>query len=225
VEWARAFLGTLESLAVYVKENFVTGLIWNAKGDQLDAFVGKTLTTKPTPTEDTTTEISTPTTEKPSKKPAKTALESNRWLIEHHENNHEIMITDTAINQAVYIYDCKNSTVQIKGKVNAVTVDSCVKLGVAVDSTVATVDVVNSQSFALQVFKSVPTIAVDKCDGGEIYLSNECLGVELLTAKTTSLNVLLPEEDGDFKEVPVPEQVKTTIEKGRLVNATVEHAG
>lgn len=174
-----------------------------------------------------------PTPNKPDKytlkKAAKTSLEANKWVVENHEGNHEVVIEETAINQAVYIYNCKNSTIRIKGKVNAVTMDSCTKCGIAVDSTVSTVDIVNSKSFALQVFKVVPTIAVDKCDSGEIYLSKECLGVEILSAKSTSLNVLMPEdieaEDSEYKEVPVPEQFKTTIVNGKLVTITVEHAG
>ncbi|KAI8370673.1 adenylate cyclase associated N terminal-domain-containing protein [Radiomyces spectabilis] len=174
-----------------------------------------------------------PTPNKPNKyvlkKPAKTTLEANKWVVEYHENNSEIVIEETAINQAVYIFGCKNSTIRIKGKVNAVSVDSCVKCGIALDSTVSTVDLVNCKSFGLQVFNFTPTIAVDKCDGGEIYLSKECLDVEILSAKSTSLNVLIPEdvddETSDFKEVPVPEQFKTTIVDGKLVTVTVEHAG
>lgn len=174
-----------------------------------------------------------PTPNKPDKytlkKAAKTSLEANKWVVENHEGNREIVIDETAINQAVYIYNCKNSTIQIKGKVNAVTMDSCTKCGIAVDSTVSTVDIVNCKSFALQVFKVVPTIAVDKCDSGEIYLSKDCLGVEILSAKSTALNVLMPEdvdaEDSEFKEVPVPEQFKTTIVNGKLLTSTVEHTG
>ena len=66
-----------------------------------------------------------PTPSKPNKyvlkKPAKTTLEANKWVVEYHENNSDIVIEDTAINQAVYIFGCKNSTIRIKGKVNAVT--------------------------------------------------------------------------------------------------------
>ncbi|KAI7903386.1 adenylate cyclase associated N terminal-domain-containing protein [Cokeromyces recurvatus] len=170
-----------------------------------------------------------PTPTKPDKyslkKPAKTSLEANKWVVENHENNHEIIISETAINQAVYIYNCKNSTIVIKGKVNAVTMDSCTKCGVALDSTIATVDIVNCKSFALQVLKAVPTIAVDKCDSGEIYLSKECLDVEILSAKSNSLGVLIPDNDDEFKELPVPEQFKTTVVDGKLVTTTIEHAG
>lgn len=319
VECAQAFLAFLDSLSGYVKENFVTGLTWNANGVNPDAFIGKspseaTSTSAaassnaavpaappapsaggppppppPPPTQYTIMEEDKPaqatgaaavfaeinkgssvtanlrkvdksemthknpnlragstvaapptspkrqgppTPNKPDKytlkKAAKTSLEANKWVIENHENNHEVVIEETAINQAVYIFNCKNSTIRIKGKVNAVTMDSCAKCGIAVDSTVSTVDIVNSKSFALQVFKVVPTIAVDKCDSGEIYLSKDCLGVEILSAKSTSLNVLVPEdeaEDSDYKEIPVPEQFKTTIVNGKLLTVTVEHAG
>ncbi|SAL97392.1 hypothetical protein [Absidia glauca] len=107
--------------------------------------------------------------------------------------------------------------------------DSCTKCGLALDSVVSTVDIVNCRSFGLQIFHVTPTIAVDKSDSGEIYLSKECLGVEILSAKSSSLNILMPEnpeaEDSDFKEVPVPEQLKTTIVDGKLVTSTVEHTG
>jgi adenylyl cyclase-associated protein len=321
VAWSQAFITFLENLAVYVKENFPTGLPWNAKGEKPDAFIGKspsnaglatasavsaTAPAEPAPSaggppppppppppmviEDdnkptqqptgaaavfaeinkgtsvtaglrkvdksemthknpnlrTTSTVAAATTATPTspkrqgpptpnkpdkytlKKAAKTSLEANKWVVENHEGNHDVVIEETAINQAVYIFNCKNSTIRIKGKVNAVTMDSCTKCGIAVDSTVSTVDIVNSKSFALQVFKVVPTIAVDKCDSGEIYLSKECLGVEILSAKSSSLNVLVPEtdaEDSDFKEVPVPEQFKTTIVDGKLITVTVEHAG
>ena len=33
--------------------------------------------------------------------------------MEHHVNNPEIIIADTSPKQAVYIYGCKNSTVQV----------------------------------------------------------------------------------------------------------------
>lgn len=316
VEWSRAFLAFVESLAVFVKENFPTGLTWNANGEKAESFIGKSPSTGSSsaasappaapaapsaggppppppppppmvlddvpPVQQATggaaavfAEINQgsnitanlrkvdksemthknpslragsvvtaapdsppkrqgpPTPNKPDKytlkKAAKTSLEANKWVVENHEGNHQVVIEETAINQAVYIYNCKNSTIRIKGKVNAITMDSCTKCGIAVDSTVSTVDIVNSKSFALQVFNVVPTIAVDKCDSGEIYLSKECLGVEILSAKSTSLNVLIPEDieadDSEYKEVPVPEQFKTTIVNGKLVTVTVEHTG
>lgn len=34
-------------------------------------------------------------------------------MVEHHVNNSEIVIADTSPKQAVYIYGCRNSTVQV----------------------------------------------------------------------------------------------------------------
>ncbi|KAI9263262.1 adenylate cyclase associated N terminal-domain-containing protein [Phascolomyces articulosus] len=316
VEWTRSFIEMLDALSVYVKENYPTGLTWNAQGESAEAFIGNAPggnapsstgnntasaaappppppaggappPPPPPPPPMTFDEISSeddvktgaaavfaeinkgesvtaglrkvdksqmthknpslragntvsspkkqapPTPSKPNKyvlkKPAKTTLEANKWVVEYHENNNEIVIEDTAINQAVYIFGCKNSTIRIKGKVNAVTMDSCVKCGIALDSTVSTVDLVNCRSFGVQIFHVTPTIAIDKCDSGSVYLSKECLDVEILSAKSTSVNILVPEEvegETDFKELPVPEQLKTTIgPDGKLVTVCVEHAG
>ena len=44
---------------------------------------------------------------------------------ENYENDSNVVLDNTAINQTVYIYGCKNSTIQVKGKVNTVTVGEC----------------------------------------------------------------------------------------------------
>lgn len=56
-----------------------------------------------------------------TKKLAKTELEGNKWNIENHENNPMILIDQTEINQIINIFNVKNSVIQIKGKVNAVS--------------------------------------------------------------------------------------------------------
>jgi adenylyl cyclase-associated protein len=65
-----------------------------------------------------------PTPNKPGKyvlkKPAKTELQGNKWVVENHDGNSDVVI-EGEINHAVYIFGCKNSTIRIKGKVNAVT--------------------------------------------------------------------------------------------------------
>lgn len=94
---------------------------------------------------------------------------------------------------------------------------------------VSTIDLVNCRSFGLQIFHVTPTVVVDKCDSGQVYLSKDCLGVEILSAKSTAINILVPEEVEenvtDYKEMPVPEQLKTTIVNGKLQTVSVEHAG
>lgn len=71
-------------------------------------------------------------------------------------------------------------------------------------------------------------IQLDSTDSGQIYLSPESLGAEILTAKCSAINVNLPvdgEEEGVFAEQPVPEMLRTVITDGKLVTTIVEHAG
>ncbi|KAI0317868.1 adenylate cyclase associated N terminal-domain-containing protein, partial [Amylostereum chailletii] len=163
-----------------------------------------------------------------SKKPAKFALEGNKWVIENQENESALTVDQTEISQTVNLFACKNITVIIKGKVNAVTLINCKKTSILVDSVISSVSVTASPSFTLQITGAAPTIQLDSTDSGQIYLSKHCLGVEITTAKCSSINVSLPvegEEDGVFEEKAMPEMLLTKVQDGKLVTSVVEHVG
>lgn len=44
----------------------------------------------------------------------------------------------------------------------------------------------------------VPTISIDKTDGCQMYLSNDSLAVEIVSSKSSEMNVLVPRGNGDF---------------------------
>ena len=44
------------------------------------------------------------------------------WCQEYQENESNLVVEDVSRSQTVNLFGCKNSTVQIKGKVNAVTI-------------------------------------------------------------------------------------------------------
>jgi len=48
-----------------------------------------------------------------------------KWLVEHHKGNKSITVEIVDITQVVYIYNCVDCVVQIKGKANSITMDSC----------------------------------------------------------------------------------------------------
>jgi len=160
------------------------------------------------------------------KKPPKLELEGNKWIIENFENEEGLVLEDTEINQSVFIFRCKSSTIQIKGKVNTISINECTKTNVVADALVSGIDLIKSNSFAVQVLHKIPNIQVDQCDGGTIYVSEESLDVEVFTSKTTAVNVYIPGagEDGDYAECAVPEQLRHTIKGGQLVSEIVEHA-
>ncbi|KAK6905044.1 hypothetical protein I203_105863 [Kwoniella mangroviensis CBS 8507] len=164
----------------------------------------------------------------PAKKPAKLELEDgNKWMIEYQEDNKNIVIDQTELHQTVHIFNCKNSVVKISGKINAVTMVGCKKTAVVLDSAVSSLSITSSPSFEVQITGQIPTIQVDTTDSGQIYLSKECMNtVEIITSKTSSLNISVPTgQDGDFEEKPVPEQMKSKIVGGKLVTEIIEHAG
>ena len=147
---------------------------------------------------------------------------------ENHENNPMILIDQTEISQIIDVFNVKSSTIQIKGKVNAVSLVNCTKVSILLDSTVSSLAISASPSFTVQILGKVPTILIDGTDGGQVYLSRESLDVEIVTAKSSSINISLPvegEEDGIFEERAVPEQLKTVIRDGKLVTSVVEHSG
>jgi len=162
------------------------------------------------------------------KKPAKFALEGNKWVIEYQENESGLVVPDAQLSQTVNLYGCKNITIQVKGKVNAVNLVNCTKTSILVESVISSVSLTNSPSFALQITGMAPTIQIDSTDSGQIYLSKACLGVEILTAKCSAINVSLPvdgEEEGIFVERAIPEMLRTTVAGGKLVTSIVEHSG
>lgn len=109
------------------------------------------------------------------------------------------------------------------------SVVSSPKTSILLESTVSSIEITNSPSFTVQVLGTVPTILVDSTDGGQIYLSKDSMNVEIITSKTSGLNISLPlegGEEGEFVEKAVPEQMKTTVGKdGKLKTEIVEHAG
>lgn len=148
-------------------------------------------------------------------------------LQEYHEDNKDINITDTELSHVVHIFGCIRSVIKISGKINAVTMVNCKKTAVVLDSAVSSLSITSSPGFEVQINGTVPTVQIDTTDGGQVYLSQECMDrVEIITSKTSALNISVPTgEGGDYEERPVPEQMKSVVRNGKLVTEIVEHAG
>jgi len=160
-------------------------------------------------------------------KPAKFALEGNKWVIEYQSNNKMLAVEDPEPKQTVYIYKCDSSVVQIKGKVNNITLDSCNKTGVVFDNAIASIEVVNCRGCQIQVTGKVPSVAIDKTSGCQVFLSEEALNVEIVTSKSDEINVVVPGATpaDDSTELAVPEQFKTVVQNRKLVTECVAHLG
>lgn len=54
-----------------------------------------------------------------------------------------------------------------------------------------------------------------------MYLNAESVEAEIVTAKSSEMNVLIP-KGGDLVEMAIPEQFKTLIQGGKLVTSATE---
>ncbi|XP_028943186.1 adenylyl cyclase-associated protein 2 isoform X4 [Antrostomus carolinensis] len=151
-------------------------------------------------------------------------LEGKKWRVEYQEDKNDLVINNTELKQVAYIFKCNKSTLQIKGKINSITIDNCKKFGLVFDNVVGIVEVINSRDIQIQVMGKVPTISINKTEGCHIYLSEESLDCEIVSAKSSEMNILIP-QDGDYKEFPVPEQFKTAWDGSKLVTEPAEIVG
>lgn len=152
-------------------------------------------------------------------------LEGKKWRVENHEGAQGLVISDTELKQVVYAFKCNNSTLHVKGKINSIILDNCRKFGLVFDDVVGIVEVINCRDVKVQVLGKVPTISINKTDGCHVYLSQNSLSCEIVSAKSSEMNVLVPGKDGDFTEIPVPEQFKTVWDGKKLVTTATEIAG
>lgn len=128
---------------------------------------------------------------------------------------------------SILISRCNKTTIMVKGKANAISVDNSTRLSLVIESLVSSVDVIKSSNFALQVLGTLPTILLDQVDGAQIYLGKESMSTEVFSSKSSGINLnIIAGTDEDYKEIALPEQIKSTIGKdGKISSEIVEHAG
>ena len=164
--------------------------------------------------------------------PPRKVLEGNKWTVENFENDSHVVIDGTDLGHTVNIFNCDNSVIEVKGKVNAVSLLSCVKTSVLLDTLVSSLEVTRCTSFAAQVTGYTPTVLIDNTDGGQMYLSEQGLKTDIITAKSSALNVCVPAmsgEPGVIEEIALPEQLKHTLTRSgtrtQARSEVVQHAG
>jgi len=136
-------------------------------------------------------------------------------IIQENFDNEAAPITIQAeISHSILISRCNKTTIIVRGKANAISIDNCQRLSLVIDSLVSAVDIIKASNFALQVLETLPTILMDQVDGAQIYLGEHSMETEV------------EGEDGDYKEVALPEQLRHYIGKdGKVASEIVEHAG
>ena len=233
VDWVKSWVETLKELEKFVKKHHTTGLVWNPRGGEASLSIHKRISSMPA---SLPPPIPAPAPASKQKQPkTKTARElgkvgdnqpslrqdGKKWIVEYFKGDSNIKIDDVKMNQSVYIYKCEQSAIKITGKCNNVIMDTCRKSGVIFDNLVSSCEVMNSSSIQVQVNGSVPTIMVDKVDGCQIFLSKNSLKSEIVSAKSTEMNVCVPRGE-DYTEMPIPEQFKTVFRGKKMITFPTE---
>lgn len=160
--------------------------------------------------------------------PPKLELQMGRkWVVENQIGRNNLVIDDCDAKQSVYVFGCKNSVLQVQGKVNNITIDNCTKMGLVFKDVVAACEIVNCSGVEVQCQGSAPTISVDNTAGCQLFLSKDALGASITTAKSSEINVLVPgtEPDGDWGEHALPQQYVHAYKDGQFVTTPVSHSG
>ena len=138
---------------------------------------------------------------------------------------------EVTMKQLVYVGGCVDSQIvvgidsgkAVNGfpatlKAKSITVDSCTRCTIIVGSVISSVELVNCEKVKLQVLGCVPTICIDKCNGVGIWLSAASESVAITTAKSSEMNMSI-ERNGEWAEMPIPEQFTHRLVNGKVASS------
>ena len=155
-----------------------------------------------------------------------------KWVIENHDKETAKGVSDNGLleieiadpKQQVYVYNCDEVTIKIKGaKFKSIIVDKCTKVNVIFPTIISGCEIVNSKKIAVQSDGVCPVFTIDKTIGVSVYLSKDSASISSFTTSMSSeMNVSIPDGD-DYKEIPIPEQFFHKItDSGNLTSEVSE---
>ncbi|ETW05476.1 hypothetical protein H310_03239 [Aphanomyces invadans] len=168
-----------------------------------------------------------PTAAKPAAAPAMPTgepvceLRGGNWYVAYQKD--VFTVKDVTMKQQVYIFGCVNATILIEGKAKTIAMDKCVKTKLLFDAAVSAIEIVNCKNVQVQCKQQVPSVAIDKTDGALVYLSYEGRNAQIVTSKSSEMNVAFPASANseDYIERPIPEQFVHRITDDNTVTSTV----
>lgn len=153
-------------------------------------------------------------------------LVGKKWSIENQVDRPDIEIQVTSMKHTVYIYRCEKCVIQIKGKANTISIDSCKKVDLVFEDALSQIEVLNSDNIRVQCTGKAPSVNIDGCTCVTYFLSEQSVeSAMVITSKSAAVNIIRPhpEDPDDIIEFPVPEQFCTTLKDGNFVTTPVEH--
>lgn len=247
-EWVKTLKTLLSALHTFCNEHFKMGVTWKSQvtipvaptgglnsvmtelsGAPALKKVTAEMKTKNRDKEDGYSKVVSETPKQSVKKvcrgPPVCEIRRDNWFIENFQDQPGTIIDLEArechvtMKQLVYIGNCADATIKVMNKCKGVTLDSCVKVCLIVNSVISSVELVNCEKVTIQFTGEVPTLSIDKCTGVTVYLSKSSLNVAVATSKSSEMNLCVPtgmDDDGDFTEVVIPEQYSHKLVGNKL---------
>ncbi|XP_030596787.1 adenylyl cyclase-associated protein 2 isoform X2 [Archocentrus centrarchus] len=251
VDWVRSYLSIWTEMQGFIKQHHTTGLVWSKSGPIAPASLFDSLPAPsapcpppppppppPGPPPVFTDDNSKPQADSTAAQHSALFAQLNQGMditkgLKHVSDDQKTHKNPSLRSQQPTSTKGKNpgsvssptAAVQIKGKINSIIIDNCKKLGVVFENVVGIVEIINCKAIQLQVLGTVPTISINKTEGCQVYLSKDSLGCDIVSAKSSEMNIMIPEGEDDYKEFPVPEQFKTVWNGVKLVTEPTEIAG
>ncbi|XP_076334656.1 adenylyl cyclase-associated protein 2-like [Tachypleus tridentatus] len=151
---------------------------------------------------------STATSQMPSK-PPKMELEGKKWIVEYHQGRKDLVIDQVQMGHVIQVFQCNDCVLVVRGKLNTINIDSCKKTSIVFEDIVSSVEFVNCERIQVQCLGKCPTIVIDKTDGAQLFLNKDSLEAQIVSSKSSEINICIPQPNGDYVEYAVPEQFKT----------------
>lgn len=153
-------------------------------------------------------------------------LKGKNWAVEYQKDRQDIEITVKTMKQTVYVYKCEGCVIQVKGKVNSISIDGCKKVDLVFEDALSQVEILNSDSIRVQCTGNAPSINIDGCNSVTYFMSKESVdNAMVITSKSAAINLVRPnpDDEDDIIETPIPEQFCTKFKDGGFVTEAVEH--
>lgn len=176
----------------------------------------------PTPHAPPVVQGKTPTVKPEVTRPPKFLLEGRKWVVEYQKNKHDLHVENDDMSQSLAMFKCEGVSLHVANKMNNVVIDTCKNSCIVLHGIISSVEIIRCNRLEVKLFGRVPLINMDNCDSVQIFVSGDSRTVEIITSQSTSCNVCLLKGDGEYKELPVPEQIKTTVTGNKLVSAVIE---
>ena len=149
-------------------------------------------------------------------------LEKKRWRIEHYQNKKDLVVSPTELSHTLYVFNCSKCTIVVDAKINSITLDKCFHVAVVFEDVISQFETINCQRIEAQSNGKLPLINIDKSDQISIYLSDKSINAEIVQAKSSAMNILIPTKDGEFKEIALPEQFRSVMKDNKYITTPTD---